>query len=72
MSVVLITGSCGLVGSESVDFFSKKGFDIAGIDNNLRQFFFVGPCVYVPLLAGDAPPNVGNYVVFWNTQAIGV
>ena len=40
MSVVLITGSCGLVGSESADFFSKKGFDIAGIDNNLRQFFF--------------------------------
>ena len=40
MSIVLITGSCGLVGSESVDFFSKKGFDIAGIDNNLRQFFF--------------------------------
>ena len=24
MSVVLITGSCGLVGSESADFFSKK------------------------------------------------
>jgi len=24
MSIVLITGSCGLVGSESVNFFSKK------------------------------------------------
>ena len=40
MSIVLITGSCGLVGSESVNFFSKKGFDIIGIDNNLRKFFF--------------------------------
>tara|TARA_B100001057_G_scaffold29877_1_gene27205 strand:- start:1849 stop:2898 length:1050 start_codon:yes stop_codon:yes gene_type:complete len=40
MSVVLITGSCGLVGSESVNFFSKKGFDVVGIDNNLRKFFF--------------------------------
>ena len=40
MSVVIITGSNGLVGSESVNFFSKKGFDVVGIDNNLRQFFF--------------------------------
>ena len=40
MSIALITGSNGLVGSESVDFFSKKGFDIIGIDNNLREFFF--------------------------------
>jgi CDP-paratose 2-epimerase len=36
----LITGSSGLVGSESVNFFSKKGFNIIGIDNNLRKFFF--------------------------------
>ena len=40
MSVVIITGSSGLVGSESVDFFCKKGFDVIGIDNNLRSFFF--------------------------------
>jgi len=40
MSIALITGSCGLVGSESVDFFAKKGFDIVGIDNNLRELFF--------------------------------
>tara|TARA_B100000886_G_scaffold73897_1_gene47650 strand:+ start:4364 stop:5416 length:1053 start_codon:yes stop_codon:yes gene_type:complete len=40
MSVALITGSCGLVGSESALFFSKKGFEIVGIDNNSRRFFF--------------------------------
>tara|TARA_X000001036_G_C20674370_1_gene803611 strand:+ start:1053 stop:2108 length:1056 start_codon:yes stop_codon:yes gene_type:complete len=40
MSIALITGSCGLVGSESAIFFSKKGFDIIGIDNNSRKFFF--------------------------------
>jgi CDP-paratose 2-epimerase len=40
MSLVLITGSSGLVGSESVNFFSDKGFDVIGIDNNLRKFFF--------------------------------
>ena len=40
MSVVIITGSSGLVGSEAVDFFCDKGFDVIGIDNNLRKFFF--------------------------------
>ena len=40
MSVVLITGSCGLVGSESVRFFTSKGFDVVGIDNNSRLKFF--------------------------------
>ena len=40
MSIALITGSSGLIGSESAYFFSSKGFDIVGIDNNLRQFFF--------------------------------
>ena len=40
MSLVLITGSCGLVGSESVKFFSLKGFDVIGVDNNLRAKFF--------------------------------
>ena len=40
MSIALITGSCGLVGSESASFFSKKGFDIVGIDNNSRKSFF--------------------------------
>ena len=40
MSIILITGSSGLVGSESVNFFSKKGFDVVGIDNDLRKVFF--------------------------------
>ena len=40
MSVVIITGSCGLVGSESALYFAKKGFDVVGLDNNSRKFFF--------------------------------
>lgn len=40
MSVVVITGSCGLIGSETVSFFAEKGFDIVGIDNNMRKDFF--------------------------------
>ena len=40
MKIALITGSCGLVGSEASIFFSKKGFKILGIDNNTRKSFF--------------------------------
>ena len=40
MKLALITGSCGLVGSESAIFFSKKNFKILGIDNNSRKSFF--------------------------------
>ncbi len=40
MSIVIITGANGLVGSEAVNFFSKKKYTVIGIDNNLRKFFF--------------------------------
>lgn len=40
MKIALITGSCGLVGSESSIFFDKKNFKIIGIDNNSRKSFF--------------------------------
>ena len=40
MSIVIITGANGLVGSEAVSFFSKKEYTVIGIDNNLRKFFF--------------------------------
>jgi CDP-paratose 2-epimerase len=40
MSVVIVTGSCGLVGSETVSFFATKDFEVIGIDNNMRKSFF--------------------------------
>lgn len=40
MSVILITGSAGLVGSEAAKFFCEKGFEVWGIDNNFRKSFF--------------------------------
>lgn len=36
----LITGSSGLIGSQSVEFFIEKGFKIVGIDNDMRAYFF--------------------------------
>lgn len=40
MSVAVITGSSGLIGSETARFFHAQGLEIVGIDNNLRQYFF--------------------------------
>ena len=40
MSVAIITGSAGLVGSEATAYFSALGFDVVGIDNNMRATFF--------------------------------
>jgi CDP-paratose 2-epimerase len=40
MSVAIITGSAGLIGSESVAFFASKFDTIIGIDNNMREYFF--------------------------------
>ena len=40
MNKVLITGSAGLIGSESVKFFAQKEYEIVGIDNNMRAYFF--------------------------------
>lgn len=36
----MITGSSGLIGSEAARFFHEKGFEIVGIDNDLRRYFF--------------------------------
>jgi CDP-paratose 2-epimerase len=40
MSVAIVTGSSGLVGSEVVAFFCDKGFDVVGLDNDMRAYFF--------------------------------
>lgn len=43
MAIVLVTGSGGLIGSEAVLFFAEKGFEVIGIDNNMRRYFFGDP-----------------------------
>jgi CDP-paratose 2-epimerase len=37
---VLITGSCGLIGSEAVCYYDKRAEEVLGIDNNMRAEFF--------------------------------
>jgi CDP-paratose 2-epimerase len=40
MAVALVTGSAGLIGSEAVDSLVDRGFDVVGIDNDMRRRFF--------------------------------
>jgi CDP-paratose 2-epimerase len=40
MKIILVTGSTGLIGSESVTFYGERGFTVVGIDNNMRPVFF--------------------------------
>jgi len=42
MNTLLVTGSSGLIGSEVVEYFAKKNWDVHGADNNMRADFF-GP-----------------------------
>jgi CDP-paratose 2-epimerase len=42
MSTVIVTGSGGLIGSESVRGFVAAGYDVVGIENDMRAAFF-GP-----------------------------
>lgn len=37
---ILITGATGLVGSACVEFFNQKGWEVIGLDNNMRAHFF--------------------------------
>ena len=39
-NVVVVTGSAGLIGSESVRHFAGLGMDVVGIDNDMRSYFF--------------------------------
>jgi CDP-paratose 2-epimerase len=47
---ILVTGGSGLIGSEAVEYFDRRGHDVYGLDNNMRQEFF-GP-------AGDTTWNL--------------
>lgn len=37
---ILVTGSSGLIGSEAVEHFDRRGNSVVGVDNNMRREFF--------------------------------
>lgn len=40
MSVALVTGAGGLIGSEATRYLAAQGMDVVGIDNDMRSRFF--------------------------------
>jgi CDP-paratose 2-epimerase len=40
MSVAIVTGSSGLIGSETAKFLHDRGLHVVGIENNMREYFF--------------------------------
>jgi nucleoside-diphosphate-sugar epimerase len=55
MKTAIITGSSGLIGSEAVRHFAAAGYDVIGLDNDMRAQFF-GPEVDSP---HDCRPATG-------------
>lgn len=47
MKKILVTGALGLVGGEAVDFFREKGWEVVGIDINMREKLFNLPVAEV-------------------------
>ena len=42
MPTAIVSGSGGLVGSEATEHFVRSGYDVIGLENNMRARFF-GP-----------------------------
>lgn len=40
MLIAIVTGSAGLIGSESTKALHERGFTVIGIDNDMRSYFF--------------------------------
>ena len=57
---VLITGTGGLVGSESAKFFHEKGYTVIGIDNDKRAYFF-GPGASTQWQIEELAGRLNNY-----------
>ncbi|MCE2788406.1 MAG: NAD-dependent epimerase/dehydratase family protein [Saprospiraceae bacterium] len=58
--VCLVTGSSGLIGSESVKFFSEHFSQVVGIDNDMRSYFF-GPDASTKWIAHELQDTVPNF-----------
>ena len=60
MSIALITGSAGLIGSEAVRYFAAKGLHVIGIDNDMRKYFF-GPEASTEWMRKQLEATIANY-----------
>jgi CDP-paratose 2-epimerase len=59
MSVAIVTGSAGLIGSEASLHFGRLGYDVVGIDNDMRAVFF-GPEASTRWMVGRLATELGR------------
>jgi CDP-paratose 2-epimerase len=60
LRTIIVTGSAGLIGSETVRRFANDGAQVAGIDNDMRAQFF-GPEASTRKMRDDLIANVPGY-----------
>jgi CDP-paratose 2-epimerase len=57
---VLVTGSGGLIGSECARLLAREGWNVVGVDNDMRQQFF-GPAGTTQAVVRDMVDSVKGY-----------
>src|SRR5205809_3106891 len=60
MRTIIVTGSAGLIGSETVKRSAKEGAHVVGIDNDMRAHFF-GAEASTDKTRNNLIPNVRGY-----------
>lgn len=60
MSIALVTGAAGLIGSEAVRYFAARGMHVVGIDNDMRKYFF-GPEASTEWMRKELEATIANY-----------
>src|SRR5262249_24143697 len=66
MRTIIVTGSAGLIGSETVKRFAREGARVIGIDNDMRAEFF-GAEASTKKTRDDLIANVSGYE-HWETD----
>ena len=70
MSVAVITGSAGLIGSAASRYFAGLGLKVVGIDNDMRSVFFgeeASTAWQRKLLERDLGPNTTTWKLISET-----
>jgi CDP-paratose 2-epimerase len=62
MPIAIITGSGGLIGSESVVHFAEAGWTVVGIDNDMRAHFFGAAASTAPTSARLAKQYPSEFI----------
>ncbi len=60
MSVIIVTGSAGLIGSSAVRLFAAQGYRVTGVDNDMRAYFF-GESASTHLMAEELEREIPGY-----------